>query len=86
MFRALAGRQAISYRFVRDTKGWRVFASFDVAAPAQASNRRHGALGVDMNADHLAVSETLARKLLVALWRLVKSGEIPNGVTLRPAA
>jgi transposase len=28
----------------------------------------------------------LARKLLVALWRLVKSGEIPNGVTLRPAA
>jgi len=28
----------------------------------------------------------LARKLLIALWRLVTSGEIPNGVTLRPAA
>ena len=28
----------------------------------------------------------LARKLLIALWRFVTSGEIPNGVTLRPAA
>jgi transposase len=28
----------------------------------------------------------LARKLLIALWRLVTRGEIPNGVTLRPAA
>ena len=28
----------------------------------------------------------LARKLLIALWRLVTSGEIPNGVTLRPTA
>ena len=27
----------------------------------------------------------LARKLLIALWRLVTSGEIPNGVILRPA-
>jgi transposase len=28
----------------------------------------------------------LARKLLVALWRMVKTGEIPEGVILRPAA
>jgi transposase len=28
----------------------------------------------------------LARKLLIALWRLAKSGEIPIGATLRPAA
>jgi len=28
----------------------------------------------------------LARKLLVALWRLVTTGEIPEGVVLRPAA
>jgi len=70
LFRALAGRQAISYRFVRDTKGWRVFASFDVAAPAQASNRRLGALGVDMNADHLAVSETDRFGNLVATQKI----------------
>jgi transposase len=28
----------------------------------------------------------LARKLLIALWRLVKTGEVPEGVALRPAA
>ncbi len=28
----------------------------------------------------------LARKLLVALWRLVTTGEVPEGVELRPAA
>jgi len=27
----------------------------------------------------------LARKLLIALWRLVTTGEIPAGVMLRPA-
>jgi transposase len=28
----------------------------------------------------------LARKLLVALWQLVTTGEVPQGVVLRPAA
>lgn len=28
----------------------------------------------------------LARKLLIALWRLVTIGEVPAGITLRPAA
>lgn len=28
----------------------------------------------------------LARKLLIALWRMTKTGEIPEGVNLRPAA
>jgi transposase len=28
----------------------------------------------------------LARKLLVARWRLVTTGEVPEGVVLRPAA
>ena len=27
----------------------------------------------------------LARKLLIALWRMVTTGEAPEGVTLRPA-
>lgn len=56
-FRALAGGQAVSYRFVRDEKGWKVFVSLDVAAPGQVSDCALGAIGVDMNADHLAVSE-----------------------------
>ena len=28
----------------------------------------------------------LARKLLIALWRMTRTGEIPEGVKLRPAA
>src|SRR5450432_2797685 len=28
----------------------------------------------------------LARKLLIALWRMVTTGEVPDGVELRPAA
>jgi transposase len=28
----------------------------------------------------------LARKLLIALWRLVTTGAMPEGVVLRPAA
>jgi transposase len=27
----------------------------------------------------------LARKLLIALWRMVATGEVPHGVVLRPA-
>lgn len=27
----------------------------------------------------------LARKLLIALWRLVTTGQVPQGVVLRPA-
>ena len=27
----------------------------------------------------------LARKILIALWRLVTTGEVPEGVVMRPA-
>ena len=33
-----------------------------------------------------ALIVALARKLLIALWRLVTTGEIPDGIVLRPAA
>ena len=50
--------QAISYRFKRDGKGWRVFASVKHQPVPVVTNRRLGAIGVDVNPDHLAVSET----------------------------
>ena len=50
--------QAISYRFKRDGKGWRVFASVRRQPVPVVTSRRLGAIGVDVNADHLAVSET----------------------------
>lgn len=49
---------ALSYRFVRDNKGWRVFVSCEASPVEQSSNARLGAIGVDINADHLAISET----------------------------
>ena len=50
--------QAISYRFKRDARGWRVFATTEIAKAAVVTDRSLGAIGVDLNADHLAVTET----------------------------
>lgn len=49
--------RAISYRFLRDEKGWRVFASVEVDPAAVTTSRALGCIGVDVNADHLAVAE-----------------------------
>jgi IS605 OrfB family transposase len=54
--RSLDAGTAISFRFLRDKKGWRVLVSTDVAGGARVSFTP-GAIGVDMNAGHLAVSE-----------------------------
>ena len=50
--------QAISYRFKRDGKGWRVFATTEMMDVPVVTDQRRGAIGVDLNADHLAVAET----------------------------
>ena len=50
--------QAISYRFKRDAKGWRVFATTHMMDVPVVTDNRRGAVGVDLNADHLAVAET----------------------------
>ena len=53
--------QAISYRFKRDGKGWRVLVSTEMMDVPVVTDRRRGAVGVDLNADHLAVADTDAR-------------------------
>ena len=50
--------QAISYRFKRDERGWRVFTTTKMAKALVLTDRSLGAIGVDLNADHLAVTET----------------------------
>ena len=50
--------QAVSYRFKRDGKGWRVFVTTQMVNAPVATDRSLGAIGVDVNADHLAVCET----------------------------
>ena len=62
--------QAISYRFKRDAKGWRVFVSTQMMDVPVATDRRRGTIGVDLNADHLAVAETDASGNYVNAWRV----------------
>jgi IS605 OrfB family transposase len=50
--------QAISWRFKRDKKGWRIFATFDVQPAACSSKQNIGVIGLDINVDHLALVET----------------------------
>ena len=48
--------EALSWRFVRDAKGWRVFVSLFQALPDAAPDFAHGCLAVDMNAGFLAAA------------------------------
>ena len=62
--------QAISYRFKRDGKGWRVFATTELPEVEITTDRRRGAIGVDLNADHLAVGDTDASGNCLNAWRV----------------
>ena len=68
--RATALGQAISYRFKRDAKGWRVFATTRMMDVPVVTDQRRGAIGVDLNADHLAVAETDASGNCINAWRV----------------
>ena len=72
--------QAISYRFKRDGKGWRVFVSTQMMDVPVVTDRRRGAIGVDLNADHLAVADTDASGNCINAWRvpLVTYGKNTN--------
>jgi IS605 OrfB family transposase len=50
--------QAISYRFKKDEKGWIVFASTDLKKGEIVSIEHNGAIGLDLNSDHIAYVET----------------------------
>lgn len=54
---ALTLNQALSYRVVRDASGRRVFISTDIAKRTRITSRQTGTVGVDINADHLAIAE-----------------------------
>jgi IS605 OrfB family transposase len=48
----------ISYRFKHDEKGWQLFVSTPLQKPKKITYVGFGAIGVDINIDHLAVAET----------------------------
>ena len=62
--------QAVSYRFKRDGKGWRVFVTTNMMDVPVVTDQRRGAIGVDLNADHLAVSETDGDGNWLRSWRV----------------
>ena len=62
--------QAISYRFKRDAKGWRVFVTTKMMDVPLVTDMLRGAIGVDLNADHLAVAETDASGNCLDAWRV----------------
>jgi IS605 OrfB family transposase len=48
---------SISYRFLKDTKGWRVMVTTEYPETAVVSIKHSGAFGIDINAGCLAVAE-----------------------------
>ena len=62
--------QAISYRFKWDGKDGRVFATTDMMNVPAVTDQRRGAIGVDLNADHLAVAETDASRNYVKAFSI----------------
>jgi IS605 OrfB family transposase len=58
---ALLAKKALSYRFKKDDKGWRVFISFTREKTPILTRPSLGAFGVDINANHIAVTEIDAK-------------------------
>jgi len=54
---SLACRRALSYRFLRDRKGWRVFVSTQASPVKRITDRRLGAIGLDLNPNQLVLAE-----------------------------
>jgi IS605 OrfB family transposase len=54
---SLACGRALSYRFLRDKKGWRVFVSTEASPVERITDKRLGAIGIDINPDQLALAE-----------------------------
>ena len=50
--------QALSYRFKKDKKSWRIFVSTEMKETDPISIEGNGAIGIDLNTDHIACVET----------------------------
>lgn len=50
--------QALSYRFKKDAKSWKVFVSLALKKEKSISEEGNGAIGIDLNVDHIAYVET----------------------------
>lgn len=55
---SLRDKKALSFRFKQDHKGWRIFVSTELKKPMETSLEGIGAIGIDLNIDHIACVET----------------------------
>ena len=62
--------KAVSYRFKRDARGWRVSVTTKMMDVAVVTDMRRGTIEVDLNVDHLAVAETDASGNCVQAYRV----------------
>jgi IS605 OrfB family transposase len=64
--------KAINYLFKKDEKGWRLFVTIEEDKPALKTKKELGAIGLDINANQIALAETdrfgnLVKKEVLAL-------------------
>ncbi|MBC7617753.1 MAG: hypothetical protein H7293_01945 [Candidatus Saccharibacteria bacterium] len=58
IYEAMANGVAISFRFQRDKKGWRILASTEREDFRKEFSAQIGVIGLDLNVDYLALTET----------------------------
>lgn len=51
-------KRALSYRFKKEGKSWKVFVSTTLSKQEPMTKEGNGAIGIDLNADHIAYMET----------------------------
>lgn len=61
LIKAIACKKALNYRLKKDKKGWRVFVSFEHEETPIVTKQSLGALGIDINIDHIALVEIDAK-------------------------
>lgn len=67
---ALHSKQAISYRFLKDEKGWRVCFMTEEFKPLTKTSLNNGTNGVDINVNHLALTETDKAGNPINSWKI----------------
>lgn len=55
---SLYNQTAISYRFKKDHKSWKIYASTNLKKPDPVTQEDKGVIGIDLNTDHIAYVET----------------------------
>ncbi len=70
--------QALSYRFKKDRKGWRVFVSTALKKVASVSEEQRGVIGIDLNTDHIGETDRFGNPVKRKTFSWVSYGRSKN--------